>query len=115
MQSFLEVLMDGTNFTLDLEYTQWSFKFGKEHEYELCLEPASGGQFMLALYQKQLKESPYGLLMWGNKVPMKPGYSVPTGPGDEQEARRKAIRAWLVEMLAEIDKADEESGKHEPL
>lgn len=116
MQSFLEVLMDGSNFKLDPELGIWCYRFGENEKYSLEMEPLVLNQgFHVALYERDMPEgNPVYWLMWTNKLPMKPGYSIPHGPGegdDQPPARRKAIRAWLVAMLAEIDKADEEAAQ----
>ena len=111
MMSFLEVLMDENNhFRLDPELRIFVFRFGENERYSLELEPLTYGQIHLALYEKDT----HGVywLMWQNKLPIRPGYSIPEGPGEEDDqppARRAALRSWLVSLLAEIDKADQEA------
>lgn len=111
MRSFLEVVMG--NFQFDPELAVWRFRFGEGENYSLELEPLTYGQYHLALYEKWPPGStgPY-LLKWQDKLPIRPGYSFPEGPGegdDQPPARRAALRRWLVSLLAEIDKADQEA------
>ena len=103
MKTFVEALLDSeSGWKFDAETFQFFFQFGSANEYELCLEPLISQQYLLALYH-------HGVLVWPDKIPVRAGYTVPTGPGDEQEARRKAIRDYLEAVLAEIAQADEQA------
>ncbi len=120
MKSFVESLLGAMEFN-ELGLFEYFFDTGRG--YQLCLEPLinnallegnpeptphqllEGIRFHLALYHK-------GMLMWPDKIPIRPDYLVMHGPGegdDQPPARRKALREWAVALIEEIDKADREA------
>ena len=46
------------------------------------------------------------ILLWHDKISIAPGYTIPEGPGEEEVARRQAIREYLHTILAQLDEAD---------
>ena len=108
MFSFLEALLADKSFTFDPDTACFTYNFGEGgDEYQLTFEPLLSGQFHLALYKRDAMNVPW--LVWSEKIPVRPGYSIPTGPGQEQEDRRQAIREYLESMLEAVNKADREA------
>ncbi len=120
MKSFVESLLGAMQLS---ELGHFEFFFGNGRGYQLCLEPLinnallegnpeptphqllEGIRFHLALYHK-------GMLMWPDKIPIRPEYLIMHGPGvgdDQPPARRKALRAQLVALIEAIDIADREA------
>ena len=100
MYSFLESLLAAQAFTFNHETLCFQYQFGDG--YEISIEPLTSQQFHLALYQHRV-------LLWPSKIPIQMGYAMPTGPGDEQEERRKIMREYLQEMTDALEKADREA------
>ena len=107
MFSFLEALLADKSFIFDPDTICFRYDFGEGgDEYRLSFEPLVSGQFHLALYKRNAYDVPQ--LVWTEKIPVRPGYSLPTGPGEEQTARRKVIKEYLESMLHAVNKAEEE-------
>ena len=125
MRSFYESLFGAMGYNVELGVFE-NF-FGPELEYHLQLEPLinnallengllkveqptieqlrEGQRFHLGLYRR-------GILMWPDKIPFRPEYTLMHGPGegdDQPPARRKWLREQLVALIAQIDKADQEA------
>lgn len=65
MQTTYDALMEG--FTPDIDNMSFSFRFGDNHEYELCFEPLLfDKQMYVALYKNRE--------LLTNKVVVKPGF-----------------------------------------